>query len=92
MKVNKNFKIFFKKYFYKIRIIIILLGTFIMFHAYYFSDKPATLETIIQNKGDKMMYLCIFFSFGISLLMSYSVGLFNKGNIRKMTTMDGDEE
>lgn len=88
MKTNKKIKFFLKKHFYKVRFFVIMLGTVIMFHAYYFYDRPFTLETLIQDKAKPKMYLCLLFSFGVSFCISYSIGLFNKENIRKMTSMD----
>ena len=92
MKTNKKVKFFLKKHFYKIRILVILLGTLIMFHAYYFYDRPFTLETLIQDKGKPKMYICFLFSFGISIFISYLIGYFKKENVKKMTSMKEFEE
>lgn len=57
-----------------------------MFHAFYFSDKQASIETIYQDKNEPMMYLCMCFSFGISILIHYIIGFFNKDMIKNITT------
>ncbi|WOC40132.1 hypothetical protein [Polaribacter sp. HL-MS24] len=86
MKKSKKIQFFLKKHFYKFRILTITLGTLIMFYGLYFSDKPATIKTIIENKKNPMMYLCILFSFAGSLFINYIIGGFNKENVRKMTS------
>lgn len=84
MKKNKKIEFFLKKYFYTVRFFVILLGTLIMFHAYYFYDRPFSVETLINDIGKIRIYLCLLFSFGISLLISYVIGFFNKENIEKI--------
>lgn len=58
-----NFKNFIRKHYLSFNIFSIILGTFIMFYALYFSDKPFSLETFKENLDNFMMYLCLLFSF-----------------------------
>lgn len=92
MKTKNNIKFFFKKYFFKIRALIIILGTFIMFYFFYFSDKEFSLEIIIQNKNDIKMYVCILIAFGTSFFINFIIGGFNKENVKKMTSMKEFED
>lgn len=86
MKTNKTTELLLKRNFYKTRIFIILLGTLLMFHAFYFSDKPVTLETIFENINKPEIYLALIFAFICSFSISYTIGIFNKENVKKMTT------
>ena len=88
MKTTKKVKCFLKRNFFKIRFIIILLGTTIMFHALYFSDRPFILETLIKDRKEPRMYLCLLLSFGTALLIVYIIGYFNKQNVKKITSME----
>ena len=92
METNKKVKYFLKKHFYKVRFVIIILVTIIMFYAYYFSDRPATLETLIKDSKQPRMYLCLLFSFGTALLIGYIIGAFNKENVKKMTTLNENKK
>lgn len=92
MKTNKKIKFFLKNNFNKFRILIIFIGTLILFRGFYFSDKPLTIDTIILNKNNPTMYICIVFSFFICLLINYIIGGFNKKNVEKMKSMKEFEE
>ncbi|SNZ01285.1 hypothetical protein SAMN06265377_3122 [Flagellimonas pacifica] len=81
MKIKKKLL----KNFYQFRILTIVLGTLVMFYSFYFTNKPATIETIIDNKKNPMMYLCILFALGTSLLIHYIISRFNKKNRERMT-------
>ena len=63
-----------------------------MFYSLYFSNKPTNIETLIENKNNPMMYLCLLFSFGSSLLIYFMIGGFNKKNVEKMTSMKEFED
>jgi hypothetical protein len=84
MKIKNNVRIFFRKYFYKIRAFNIMLGALIIFYGAYFSDKEFTIETIIQDRKNIKMYLCILIAFGTSFLINYVIGGFKKKNVEKM--------
>ncbi len=85
-------KFYLKRNFYKIRILLIIVITIIMFYSFYFSDKPASINTIRENKDNPMMYVCIVISLFTSLLMIYIMGGFNKENIKRMTTINENEK
>lgn len=68
-----DFKEFYKKYFILIEIIYIIIGTFIMFYALYFSDKPTSIKTLRENIDNPMMYLCLIISLVGSLWISKSI-------------------
>lgn len=68
-----SFKIFIKKHYLLFNIFIIVLGTFIMFYALYFSDKPFSLKTFKENIDNIMMYLCLLFSFLGSFIINKSI-------------------
>lgn len=53
-----------------------------MFYVLYFWEKPI-LDTLIEDKTEPIMYLCLLISFGSSFYTSYSLGDFNKENIKK---------
>jgi hypothetical protein len=85
-------KFILKKNFNIIRILLIIIGTLILFRGYYFIDKPVTIDTIIINKKSPEMYICLVFSFCICLLINYIIGGFNKKNVEKMKSMKEFEE
>ena len=62
-----------------------------MFYVLYFWEKPI-LDTLIEDKTEPIMYLCLLISFGSSFYTSYSLGYFNKENIKKMTSMEEFEK
>lgn len=92
MDKNKKIKFFLKKNFYKFRILIIFIGTLILFRGFYFIDKPVTIDTIILNKNNPTMYICIIFSFITCLMINYIIGGFNKKNVERMKSMEEFEE
>lgn len=61
-----------------IRIIYFVLGTFIMFYAYFFTNRKFAIVTIIENKNNPLLYLCILFSFISVILIYYVIGGFKK--------------
>lgn len=84
MNTKNKIKLFLKKNFYTFRILLIIAGTLILFRAYYFIDKPLTIDTLVINKKSPEMYICLVFSFCISLLINYVIGGFNKKNVEIM--------
>ncbi len=92
MDKNKKIKFFLKKNFYKLRVLVIILGTILYFLAFYFSDKKMSFTTLIENKTDPMLYICLIFSLLSSLFTNYFIGGFNKKNVKKMTSMEEFEE
>ena len=92
MDKNKKIKFFLKKNFYKLRVLVIILGTILYFLAFYFSDKKMSFTTLIENKTDPMLYICLIFSLLSSLFTNYFIGGFNKKNVKKMTSMEEFEK
>jgi hypothetical protein len=51
-----------------------------------------SFTTLIENKTDPMLYICLIFSLLSSLFTNYFIGGFNKKNVKKMTSMEEFEE
>ncbi|MBP0902584.1 hypothetical protein ACFSKN_06155 [Mariniflexile gromovii] len=58
-----KFRDFVLKHYTFIRVILITIGTLIMFYAFFFSDRPASFNTIKENIDNPMMYVCLLISF-----------------------------
>ena len=67
----KNTKIIF-------RVLENLLGTGVFFFAFFFLDKEFTIDTIIDNQKNPMLYICILFSFIASYITGKLIGKFIK--------------
>lgn len=85
-------RLFLKRNFYKIRFFLILFGTFIFWYAFYFADQNISINYITCYLKDYRMYLALIFSILGSLFVNYTVGAFNKENIKRMTTIDENEK
>lgn len=66
-----KYKAFIFKNFFAIRMILIAIGTLVMFYALFFSDKTMSVNTITENINNPIMYLCLFISFLGSYWISY---------------------
>mgnify|MGYP006078992661 FL=1 len=87
-----KFKLFLKRNFYTIRILLIVFGGLIFWYSFYFSDQKLSIDCIPYYLKDYRMYLALIFSILGSLFVVYTVGIFNKENIKRITTLDEDEK
>ena len=83
-------KLFIKRNFYIIRGFLILFGTLIFWYAFYFADQNISADCIPCYLKDYRMYLALIFSVFSSFLTNNI--LFNKENIRRITTIDEDKK
>jgi len=60
--------------------LLTLFGTLLFFCAFFFSDKEFSITTILNNKGNITMYLCIVISFLTSFWISFYTGKINIAN------------
>ena len=85
-------KLFLKRNFYTFRIVFIFLQTILFLYAFYFAEQTLSIECIPCYLKDYRMYLALIFSFFTTLLIIYSLGGFNKENIKRITTIDKDKD
>ena len=86
-----NFKFFSKKKFYLFRVFnIIMITTFVYCIFYYFANTLIFPKGFNENK--LIISINLIIGFGISLLVNYFIGFFNKENIKKITSIKEFEE
>ena len=85
-------KLFLKRNFYTFRIVFIFLQTILFLYAFNFAEQTLSIECIPCYFKDYRMYLALIFSFFTTLLIIYSLGGFNKENIKRITTIDKDKD
>lgn len=81
-----------KRNFYTIRGFLIVFGTLIFWYAFYFADQKIAVECIPSYLLDYRMYLALFFSVVGSFSVSFTTGAFNKENIKRITTLEKEDE
>ncbi len=69
-------KDFILKYSNLVKVLSVTFGTVLMFIAYFFSDRPFRIATVLDNISNPVLYVCL----GISFLTSLSIhwGLIKK--------------
>lgn len=87
-----KFKLFLKRNFYTVRVFLIVFGTLIFWYAFYFAEQNISINCIPCYLKDYRMYLALIFAILGSLFVVYTVGIFNKENINKITTIDEDKK
>jgi len=85
-------KLFIKRNFYVVRVFLIIIGTLIFWYAFYFADQKISVDCIPFYLTDYRMYLALIFSVFGSFFVSYTVGAFNKENIKRITTIEENEK
>ena len=83
-------KLYLKRNFYNIRILLILFGTFIFWYAFYFADQNISIHCLPCYLKDYRMYLALIFAVFSSFLTNNI--LFNKRNIKRMTKIDENKK
>ena len=85
-----KFKLFLKRNFYTVRVFLIVFGTLVFWYTFYFAEQNISINCIPCYLKDYRMYLALIFSVFSSFLTNNI--LFNKENIKKITTIDGNEK
>jgi len=85
-----KFKLFLKRNFYTVRVFLIVFGTVIFWYAFYFAEQNISINCIPCYLKDYRMYLALIFSV-LSSFLTNNI-LFNKENIRRITTIDENEK
>ena len=81
-----NVSLFLKRNVFGIRVILILFGTLMFWHAFYFVEKQLSLDCISCYINDYRMYLALIFSFFTSVLTNNI--FFNKKSIKRITSLN----